>query len=1305
MRLLLEANANTDTLDIEGFSLLHIAVVYEMDSAVTAFIDFGVSVCARDKDGDTPLHIAVQNQVDKAIINQLLAAGADLFECNDRGISPLSFGITIGNDSLKKHVVTCVMDVSSAEDLHKRLGCSTRKPPPDVMCMLLDPVYHEEPDGPFRVVEAMVYRTLVRFVADYGTKRNESRDEAAVLELLVDPTTGLSPHAMRLQLMCAVRRGNRPMALTLYDMLYPPVHNADPSKLKVDANRVLGAGAFGVVHAGEYDGQTVAVKVTRQRGINLRSEVALLTKCRCPYVLPLLAVAGPDNAQAQMVLPLMDAGDLAQYLQAKREGRPTTVNYSMLEVAWVIAHALWCLHDRHVMHRDLKSNNVFVCSKNYIKVGDLGEGKDVQTLMTTGVGTIQWTAPEVLVHGGKYSCAADIYSLGVIFTELDTQQPPYANLGLTQYQILDGVAAGTLRPTIRDDCAPWKRDLINACLNHNPSLRPTAKEVVDILAKHMIGANPPLAGEKMADHATMDEEVKSDVSCRDSQWCKVQRCARCTDPAVMLNAGCPDCGADLPSVAEKLQFVAHQVANLAAHGAKVHTNISCDTCQEPNPIAATVDGTLLARAVKATDRYAAERWRQAIKPPAHELIKSRLVLDYTQPLGQGALAAVYRAVYMGQDVAVKRSIRMGDGDHFHKEARLLTLCVSPYIVPMIALDSNEPMIVLPYMDGGELRRYLGKKRDNLPTEVDYSTIEVAWVVANALQDMHHRGVVHRNITSSNVHLCSKNYIKVASLGFAKELQSQMTEGVGTLFWMAPETLSSEGDYIYAADIYSFGVVLTELDTLRLPYHEKDFDNCAPWLRSLIDACLQHDPSLRPTAKAIVELLQPRMLEEQAARNRAKRSELRSMPRSSRRRQNHTEIADAVRSGQHERAHELQAKLYDSFPLEVAFQDVIRPPERPLGIGGYAHVHRGTYGSYPVAIKQLNDGANAQSLQNEARLLQACRSPYLVPLLAVVTTSSNDPPALLLELMDAGDLYDHLERKRRDLPTTVGYSSFEVALVVAHALVDMHARGVVHRDLKSHNILLCSKNYIKVADLGISTTAPATDVRGNGTTGWMAPEVLEDWSAYSPAADIYSFGVVLTELDTMHAPYAVERVHDIGIRRGVVAGTLRPSVSPGCAPWMRTLIDACLQQDPSLRPTAQQVVTILTEHIDDARRPLAVDDNESDAMPREEACIVITCIRCTDPAAMLNDVCPDCKMELPSIAEKVQFVAHRVAGLAAHDARMRTDMLCYTCQEANPITNTACHVCAEPLLSDKKKLSILIRRWHLGTRVVAVSANS
>uniref|UniRef100_M4B5Y0 Protein kinase domain-containing protein n=1 Tax=Hyaloperonospora arabidopsidis (strain Emoy2) TaxID=559515 RepID=M4B5Y0_HYAAE len=163
----------------------------------------------------------------------------------------------------------------------------------------------------------------------------------------------------------------------------------------------------------------------------------------------------------------------------------------------------------------------------------------------------------------------------------------------------------------------------------------------------------------------------------------------------------------------------------------------------------------------------------------------------------------------------------------------------------------------------------------------------------------------------------------------------------------------------------------------------------------------------------------------------------------------------------------------------------------------------------------------------------------------------------------------------------------LAADISNALVYLHSLSpvVLHRDLKSLNILLTKDLQAKLSDFGLSreTSFDGTMTRCVGTPLWTAPEVLRG-ERYSEKADIYSFGVVLAELDTCLLPYAYSQGRQTKGKKDrdwvplIASGHATPMFRPDCPRALRELAAQCLDQDPSKRPPAMQIVYLLRSKI-------------------------------------------------------------------------------------------------------------------------------
>ncbi|KAG1685307.1 hypothetical protein DVH05_008469 [Phytophthora capsici] len=264
-------------------------------------------------------------------------------------------------------------------------------------------------------------------------------------------------------------------------------------------------------------------------------------------------------------------------------------------------------------------------------------------------------------------------------------------------------------------------------------------------------------------------------------------------------------------------------------------------------------------------------------------------------------------------------------------------------------------------------------------------------------------------------------------------------------------------------------------------------------------------------------------------------------------------------------------------LQVRVEDV--EDVKQLGGGAFATVWLVRYrNSQLLASKRLRPERRTKkhtsNFVDEIKLMANFEHPNLVKLIGAAWTIESDLQALL-EYMDGGDLRLYLS----DPSTPFGWSfrKFDIAIGMIEALVYLHSfvPPLVHRDLKSKNVLLSSDFQAKLSDFGTSRfrSVEKTMTAGVGTGRWLAPEVIRGDTDYGCSADIYSFGALLTELDTNQIPYSNARgsngkiLTDMTILHRVATGKLHPQVRSTCGASLKALVERCLVEDPAERPTA------------------------------------------------------------------------------------------------------------------------------------------
>ncbi|POM78212.1 TKL protein kinase [Phytophthora palmivora] len=174
-------------------------------------------------------------------------------------------------------------------------------------------------------------------------------------------------------------------------------------------------------------------------------------------------------------------------------------------------------------------------------------------------------------------------------------------------------------------------------------------------------------------------------------------------------------------------------------------------------------------------------------------------------------------------------------------------------------------------------------------------------------------------------------------------------------------------------------------------------------------------------------------------------------------------------------------------------------------------------------------------------------PHIVTFIGVAWDSLSDL-CVVLEFMDGGDLRTLLNKyEATKHPVGFDKQKTTIALHVCHALTYLHSLmpPVIHRDLKSRNILLNHDFEAKLTDFGISRERlDQTMTAGVGTSLWMAPEVMLG-EKYDVKADMFSFGVVLSELDVHTLPYAQAKQRSLDTSgRKMADATLLQKITAG-----------------------------------------------------------------------------------------------------------------------------------------------------------------
>jgi serine/threonine protein kinase len=267
-------------------------------------------------------------------------------------------------------------------------------------------------------------------------------------------------------------------------------------------------------------------------------------------------------------------------------------------------------------------------------------------------------------------------------------------------------------------------------------------------------------------------------------------------------------------------------------------------------------------------------------------------------------------------------------------------------------------------------------------------------------------------------------------------------------------------------------------------------------------------------------------------------------------------------------------------IEESFKSNNEPPEttsefyragKVLGKGAFGKVSLALHklSKKLVALKLLNkeflkNETSKEKVLQEVRILKRFRHPNVVKLYE--TFESNKHIVVVMELCAGGDLLNYVRKRRRLKETYAKYIFKQVIEGIAH----VHAKGVLHRDIKLDNILLDGKGIIKIGDFGVSRIVTNINDKMTeqcGTPAYIAPEILRDKGYYGFACDLWSAGVVLYAMLYGTVPFKANNMNDLHKLIMKAKYTLKDDISEEA----RDLLKNLLERDPNIRYTVADIM--------------------------------------------------------------------------------------------------------------------------------------
>ncbi|CAN6329429.1 unnamed protein product [Urochloa humidicola] len=266
---------------------------------------------------------------------------------------------------------------------------------------------------------------------------------------------------------------------------------------------------------------------------------------------------------------------------------------------------------------------------------------------------------------------------------------------------------------------------------------------------------------------------------------------------------------------------------------------------------------------------------------------------------------------------------------------------------------------------------------------------------------------------------------------------------------------------------------------------------------------------------------------------------------------------------------------DCLDYEILWEDLVIGEQ--IGQGSCGTVYHALWYGSDVAVKVFSKQEYSedviQTFRQEVLLMKKLRHPNILLFMGAVTSPQR--LCIVTEFLPRGSLFRLLQRSGTKLDVR---RRVHMALDIARGMNYLHHSSppIIHRDLKSSNLLVDKNWTVKVADFGLSRLKRETFLTtktGKGTPQWMAPEVLRNEPS-DEKSDVYSYGVILWELVTQKIPW--ENLNSMQVIGAVGFMNQRLDIPSDVDPQWTSIILSCWESDPQQRPSFQELLEKLRE---------------------------------------------------------------------------------------------------------------------------------
>nr|XP_043628168.1 uncharacterized protein LOC122599677 isoform X2 [Erigeron canadensis] len=550
---------------------------------------------------------------------------------------------------------------------------------------------------------------------------------------------------------------------------------------------------------------------------------------------------------------------------------------------------------------------------------------------------------------------------------------------------------------------------------------------------------------------------------------------------------------------------------------------------------------------------------------------------------------------------------------FDKEFKILVTCKHPSIVKLLGFcnEDSEMILVVEYLSNEYLYDFLiYRSRPNLTWA---QRLKICLDVSNALNYLHYemedgQSVVHRDIRINNIALDKDLGAKIVNFGYSVFQPSNKDDEAlydKTDVHMDPKYIET-GKLTRESDVYSFGVLLFEVLCGRLANDKIYLKESNQGLAFVARRCFPDGTLMGMIDPILMEVTDEKSLILKKGPNKASLDKfvkiaLKCIAET----QDQRPTMKVVAKELHEA---LVFNMENKDDLIMSLEDIKLATENfhdknCIGRGGFGNVYKGKLpqgeGFKTIVAKRLDTkhGQGEHQFRTELQILFEYKHENLIPIVGYCDDHEKNEQIIVYEYASRGSL----DRYLKDDVHLTWVKRLNICIDVATALAFLHGGAgkqaiVIHRDIKTANILLNDEWNAMLADFGLSLISPINQETDYvidhvcGTGGYLDPVYLKS-GFLTKESDIYSFGVVLFEMmcgkstyeifnhKGQYLPGFIKESFEKGKHEDLVFEALKKKIVPKALTTFQIIAYRCLHDDRAKRPAAKEVLKQLKEALE------------------------------------------------------------------------------------------------------------------------------